>query len=268
MQQSCAVAFNIWQNYHFPPTLTYVPPNNVIDKAGKLALLAGFPTIRVICRVYQDSEISHNKPNSGYLLGPQDANFNPKAMSNIFSMYASRNGLGANSGANFFSGDEFGSDSEVPELLNLPRITSGNLLDGFSNLMILNGIMAHGIVVHFFHPDDIYDPARRENTWEKTLMAMRRMFVFLDKAGSHLRKLQTCKYIREFKQYIFSKTSLSSENARQLKIEPGDRSYYYLFVDDKFGSPILKNAKIISEIEPGRVYLIKADKNAEISLKE
>lgn len=262
MAASNKTAFKIWNSYKFAPTLSYVPPNNVIDKAGKQSLIDGFPTIRVVCRVYQDSGEYGGMLRSGYLIGAGNSEFSDKMMKNIFSMYASRRAKSG--GSAFFAGDEFGSDPEVPQLLNLPRISSGYQLDGFSQLLILNGIMAHGIITHFFHPDDIYDPSRREATWEKTLMAMRRLFIFFEKNALHLRKILTSKFLQEFKRYLYSETEIFRKTPTELEIKPGQRRYYYLFSAN--GRPKLENARILSEIEADRLYLIEAENSSGLKI--
>lgn len=266
MLLSNQAAFKIWNKYRFEQTLSYVPPNNVIDKQGKLALLKGFPTIRVICRIYQDSGIYGGASRQGYLIGVKNARLNDKILKNIFSMYASRSIKTGGSAAGYFAGDEFGSDSEVKELLNLPRISSGYKLDGYDRLLILNGIMAHGYASHFFHPDDVFDPARRESTWEKTKVAMRRIFHFLDQNSKHLRRMVTARFLREFRAYIFANTQISRDSGDNLVIEPDRRRFYYLFVNQPDSVPQLKNAGIVSEIEPGRLFLIEATGTANITL--
>ena len=262
MLASSQTANKLWEKYKFKPTLSYVPPNNVIDKAGKEAVLEGFPSIRVICRVYQDSGKYASSKRTGYLVGADNSEFSQRMMENIFSMYASRRAKDINSG--FFAGDEFGTDPEVPQILNLPRISSGNSLEGFEQLMILNGIMAHGIIAHFLHPDDIYDPSRRENTWEKTFMAMRRLFIFLEKNGGFLRKMPVAEYLLEFKNYVFAKTMIEATDQENLTIIPDKRRFFYVF--SQRGRPVVENATIVSEIEPGKIFLIRANSAGIINI--
>ncbi|GEM_PF-3249909 len=259
MLASNKTACKIWDNYKLEPTLSYVPPNNVIDKNGKLSLLQGFPSIRVICRIYQDPGIYGSRQQNGYLIGSEGAKFSDKMMKNIFSMYASRRAKNGGTATTFFAGDEFGSDTDVPQLLNLPRISSGYLLDGFNQLLILNGIMAHGIIVHFFHPDDVFDPFRRAETWEKTWAGLRRLFIFFDKNAPFLRKIFTSKFLMEFKNYIYSETKIviNSQNRKEIEISPAQRKFFYLF-SGYSGKPKLKNAKIIGEIEAEKIFLIEA----------
>jgi len=265
MKASNEAAYKIWQKYFLPPTLTYVPPNNVVDKAGKQAVLEGFPTIRVFSRLYEDSGEYRPVQRSGFLIGAGDNNFNDEIMKNLFSMYASRRAKSGNSPAMMFAGDEFGFDPEVPQILNLPRLSSGHTPDGFMRLQMLNGIMAHGAIIHFLHPDDIYDPSRREETWEKTLMAARRTLRFFEQAGGHLAKTTTGRYLRNFRQYVLARTSVEM-SGQQLEIDPKGRHYYYLFVRE--GSKLsLNGAEIVKEIEPGRLFLIRASQKASISLK-
>lgn len=262
MLASNQAAARLWEKYKFRPTLSYVPPNNVIDKAGKEAVIEGFPSIRVICRVYQDSGKYGVLKRTGYLVGANNSEFSQRMMENIFSMYASRRAKDLNSG--FFAGDEFGTDPEVPKILNLPRISSGSSLGGYDQLMIMNGIMAHGIVSHFFHPDDIYDPSRRENTWEKTYMAMRRLFIFLEKNGNFLRKMPVSAYLPEFKNYVFAKTLIESVEPGKLSIAPDKRKYFYVF--SQKGRPVIENATIVGEVEPDRIFLIRADSTRTIKI--
>lgn len=266
MKASNAAASKIWQNYDLPPTLVYVPPNNVVDKAGKQSVLDGFPTIRVISRLYNDSGEYRPPQRSGFLIGPENDHRNSEMMKNIFSMYASRKAKSGNSAAMMFAGDEFGFDPEIPQILNLPRLSSGHNPDGYSRLQILNGIMTHGAIIHFLHPDDIYDPGRREDTWEKTLLAARRTLLFFERAAGHLKKNTTSRYLRDFRRYVYAKTAINSEDNQTLQIIPDGRDYYYLFVGPN-QKPKLENAEIISEIEPGRLFLIKAQSPARISLQ-
>lgn len=265
MKASNDAAFNIWKKYTLPPSLVYVPPNNVVDKAGKQAVLDGFPTVRVLSRLYEDTGEYRPVQKSGFLIGAGDNNFNDEIMKNIFSMYASRRAKSGNSPALMFAGDEFGFDADIPQLLNLPRLSSGHSPDGFMRLQMLNGIMAHGAIIHFLHPDDIYDPSRREETWEKTLMAARRTLLFFEQAGGHLMKNTTGRFIRNFRKYVHGKPSVSINN-QQLEITPHDREYYYLFVREG-SKPSLNGAEIVKEVEPGRLFLIKASQKATITIE-
>ncbi|MFZ5950287.1 MAG: DUF2194 domain-containing protein [Candidatus Rifleibacteriota bacterium] len=267
MKASNQTALRIWNKYKLEPTLSYVPPNNVIDNNGKLSLIDGFPSIRVICRIYQDPGIYGNRQQNGYLIGAESSKFSDQMMKNIFSMYASRRAKSGGAATTFFAGDEFGSDPDVPQLLNLPRISSGYQLDGFNQLLILNGIMAHGIISHFFHPDDVFDPFRRAETWEKTYAGLRRLFIFFDKNAPFLRKIFTSKFLIEFKNYIYSETkiSINSGSRKEIEISPAQRKFYYLFAGNS-GKPELKNARIVSEIETGKIFLIEATGSNTIHL--
>ena len=266
IEKAYAVAYDLWQQYKLPPTLVFVPPNNVIDEAGKRSLIKGFPTIRVNCRLYQDSGIYNSIPADGYSLGKVKDLEKMKKIRQVFSMYAARSMEPGKVAPGLFYGDEFGVDPDVPELLNLPRISSGYHIDGDERLLILSEIMGHGAAIHFIHPDDVYDPARRKNSWEQTLMALRRVFIFFKKYASHLFKRKTGDYVVEFKKYVFSETRIASLDDNSIVIEPDGRKYYYLFSSSPQEDLKLENSEIIAEIEPG-VYLLKADKKAKISVR-
>ena len=127
MLDAVKAGYKIWQKLGLPPTLCYVPPNNVIDKHGKLVLSEGFPSIRVICRVYKDYDNDHfAKKSTGYIagLGKVDS----KVMKKIYSLYASRKAMTSPKAREYFKGDEFGIDPEVPKFLDLPRLSSGHFL--------------------------------------------------------------------------------------------------------------------------------------------
>jgi hypothetical protein len=244
MLMQTKAAYQLWNRYKLPPTLVYVPPNNVISKNGKLALAEGFPSIRVICRVYNDSGKFSKKIPFGYLVGNKSPKHNLKIMKNIFRMYAQRSSMVSNNPKNANHGDEFGVDRDVPKFLNLPRISSGHFLDEYEKLEIMNGIMAHGIIVHFFHPDDIYDPARRRKSWEYTLTALRRVFRFFNRIFGYSRKITTSKFLKTFKKYVFGTASLKSDKKNRLQIEKTGRDYFYLFSKNYCTAPQIRGGEL------------------------
>jgi hypothetical protein len=267
MLQQSKAAHKAWDHYKLPPTLVYVPPNNVISKNGKLALAEGFPSIRVICRVYNDSGKFSKRTPFGYLVGNKNSKHNLKIMKNIFRMYAQRSSMVSNNPKNANHGDEFGIDQDVPKFLNLPRISSGHFLDEYEKLEIMNGIMAHGIIVHFFHPDDIYDPARRRKSWEYTLTALRRVILFFNRIFGYSRKITTSKFLKIFKKYVFGTATLKSDKKSQLQIEKTGRDYFYLFSKNYCSAPQITGGELEKTIEPGHLFLIRVDSpKATVSL--
>ncbi len=57
-------------------------------------------------------------------------------------------------------GQEFGPDPDVEGLVDIPRISSEHFLDEGNAAEVLDALVVPGVLSHFIHPDDIYDPAR------------------------------------------------------------------------------------------------------------
>lgn len=57
-------------------------------------------------------------------------------------------------------GQEFGPDPDVPGVVDIPRISSEHFLDGDNAAEVLDALVVPGVLSHFIHPDDLYDPAR------------------------------------------------------------------------------------------------------------
>ncbi len=255
MADSVRTGYQLWNEMGLPPTLAYVPPNNVIDETGKLVISEEFPSIRVICRVYNDGDEYYSRNSSGFLAGI--GKVNNEAMKKILSLYASRRAMTSPKAREFFRGDEYGVDPENPKFLNLPRLSSGHFLTEFEQAFILNGIMAHGIAVHFFHPDDIYDPSRREKSWEYTLAALKRLLIFFNKNFDFARKIHTSSFLTDFKKYVFGNAEIQIENSNLLKIKTDGRRFFYLFCgNNKSVEPLIEGGKILSKVDEN-VYLIE-----------
>ncbi|MBF0408461.1 MAG: DUF2194 domain-containing protein [Candidatus Riflebacteria bacterium] len=226
MIESLQVAQILWAKSGLAPSVAYVPVNNVIDKVGKEALLKGFPTIRGVFRLYLKGDDTGNDPFSG-----------------------------------LNEGDEFGPDFQVEELFNIPRLTSGYSLTKTNEFSMLNGVMAHGIINHFIHPDDIYSSDRTMESWEKMYSEFRRMLMILDKALPGAQKIFSSKALVPFKKYLecTPKYGFSGKTSIKAEIPALGRPYSYLFVGDDFASATLalEGCEIVSEPEPKRIYLIK-----------
>ncbi|MBN2442905.1 MAG: DUF2194 domain-containing protein [Spirochaetales bacterium] len=112
------------------------------------------------------------------LLGPETLPFSYVAVNNIIS----RDGIAALShvfpGIKIISalhwgvGEEtytdFGPHETIPELYYFPRITYGYQFEPIVRNLLISGAGGPGIISHFIHPDDVYDPYRSGNkTWEE-----------------------------------------------------------------------------------------------------
>ncbi|MBF0499172.1 MAG: DUF2194 domain-containing protein [Candidatus Riflebacteria bacterium] len=224
MSQSLQQAFSMWQEKKLPPCMVYVPPNNLIDNAGKQAILNAFPTICTICRVY----------TSG----------------NDYRVEAfNRDG----------GGDEFGPDEKFPRLLLMPRISSGFYLTELVRFSVLNGILTHGVFSHFIHPDDIYDSVRAKSNWEIMLLNLRRLLLFAKENLPAAEATTAGKFMLPMKKY-FEENIHFEQNSTCLKViqQKGFREFFYVFSRDASGDPVIHGGKLIATLEPNRLFLVKA----------
>jgi hypothetical protein len=68
-------------------------------------------------------------------------------------------------------GDEFGPDPHVPGVIDIPRISSEYYILGHNSQEYLDGMWVPGIVSHFIHPDDLFDPERSRGFTQEELTA-------------------------------------------------------------------------------------------------
>jgi hypothetical protein len=226
MVKSLKAGRTYWETKKLPPPVVYVPPNNVIDDNGKKALTQGVPSIRAVCRLY--SAIS-----GGYAEGGGDEND---------------------------AGDEFGPDPAVPQLSNIPRLSSGMFLTGEQKHWILNGIMAHGIISHFIHPDDIFDPDRSGKNWEFTFAAFLQLLRFFRTTFPEASKLRSADFLIRMKAFLRQKAEVTWLGPQEMAISSKGlgRRFYYLF--SRTGrKPELTGARILEEFEPGKLFLIELE---------
>lgn len=225
MVAALKVARTTFEQWGIVPGIVYVPPNNVLDATGKRALRKGFPDIRGVARVYIGGKY-------------EDVTATGSALT---------------------SGDEFGPDPDVPELLNAPRVTSGHFLSQVEEFNLLNGAMAHGVVNHFLHPDDIYDPDRRRPSWEQMLAGFRRLLMTFDRLLPAARKMPVEKFLPHLKR--FSEGSLATrqtpEGSLQVSISGLKRPFAYLFSRTGRGRPAIAGGRILRELEPARLFLVE-----------
>jgi hypothetical protein len=222
MRNSVARAFDLWNQEGWPPSLTYVAPNNVIDPSGKKALADGFPTVRGIGRLY---------------VGGDDY---------------SVEGFG-----DAEAGDEYGIDPDQPVFVNFPRMSSGFYLHENNLFEILNGIMAHGAVNHFIHPDDIYDPERARSNWEKMVLELNRLVIFFQKALPTGQPLFASQFIQQLKRYYTDTITIEAgENTLIMRCPRLGRRFFYVF-SRQAAMPKITNGTLLHTLEPGRLFVIE-----------
>ncbi len=215
-----------WAARDLPPPLTYVPVNNVVDATGKAAVRAAFPSIRAMCRLY---------------LAGDD-----------YEVDAEGEQVGA--------GDEFGRDPDVPEWFSIPRISSGYWLDEPKVFTMFDGVLAHGIVHHFVHPDDPFDKARgRGASWEAHLSGLRRLLLLAGKLLPRAEKLTPREFLPRLRDYTAAAPHWSRAASGALTLSAlGGRRSWYVFGTPGAGIPCIAGATLSVELDPGRAWLLLA----------
>ena len=221
MREGTEAGMGAWEALRLPAPFTYVPPNNVIDAAGKKALVAGFPSIRAIFRVYQ---------------GGDEEKFEGDL------------------------GDEFGQDPDVPALFNAPRFSDGYHRDEADVFKIVAGVMSHGLVNHFIHPDDVFDPERsKRRSWEQLMVSLDQILDLFDRLLPGAHRLSPKSFITPLKDFINTKvTMLSENNGLRIFREGRGRNCYFLFARDASGTPKIEGGKVLSTYEGDGLYIIEA----------
>ncbi len=75
---------------------------------------------------------------------------------------------------------EMGPNPQFPGMYYFPRISSG-YVDSYDNeKLIIAGATAPGVISHFIHPDDVYDPDRSQGlSWDALKTSFRRILDFI-----------------------------------------------------------------------------------------
>jgi len=225
MEEGLKLGKATWEEMQLPMPFSYAAPNNIMDAAGKRALAKVFPSIKAIFRLY----INENDPWAREPL--------------------------TSSG-----GDEFGPDPDVPGLFDIPRMSSGYHADDVVSFSILNGVMAHGLVNHYFHPDDLYDEKRsRDKSWEFLLAALERLLKYIDKIMPKGRKIFGKEFIMDIKRdfsTVVDVESIATQTLRLTRHGEGKR-YWYLFTHPPFRFIDMEGGQLISILEDDSLFLIE-----------
>ncbi len=92
-------------------------------------------------------------------------------------------------------GQEFGPDPDLAGVVDIPRISSEHFLDADNAAEVLDALVVPGVLSHFIHPDDIYDPARsRGQDLEGLLAEMDRLLARVRDAWPFLRAMTASRF--------------------------------------------------------------------------
>ncbi|MBF0499010.1 MAG: DUF2194 domain-containing protein [Candidatus Riflebacteria bacterium] len=231
MISALSAGVTLWEKFELSPPLSYAPPNNLIDQDGKRALSLAFPSMRNICRLYIGLEDFSSASSTPMLIG-----------------------------------DEFGFDKDIPKLMNIPRLSNGYFLDEVTKFSILNGVMTHGMVNHFVHPDDIFDENRGlGKNWEAIFSSLQHMIRYFISLLPVAQKMTPSEFMVPLKKYLEEMSGISIGKDRTLLIQGNKRPYLFVFSQQIASAPTIIGGHIICTIEPGKLYLMEmSDASASI----
>lgn len=159
---------------------------------------------------------------------------------------------------------------EVAEdgIVELPRLTSGYLLDNYMYWVSMNGASSVGMFSHFIHPDDILDSERSAPyTWEQLFQRFDRFLDFQGKHFGFLRSMTAAEAAEEVRKTVTAEVYVDKSEEGKLRGYVNRYSgdlHFILRTDKKIG--ILKHCSVKRVDE--QVYLVHVhDADFEIELK-
>ncbi|CAH0119444.1 MULTISPECIES: DUF2194 domain-containing protein [unclassified Paenibacillus] len=234
----------------------YKPWASADDMAGSLGA-----ALRFAQSVFPSNKIQTYVPPSN-VLGPEGREILAKALpdlTNISSLYTVDE-------KQFAYVQEF----EVAEdgIVELPRLTSGFLLEDYMYWVSMNGASSVGVFSHFVHPDDILDLKRSfPYTWEQLYERMDRFLQFQGERYGFLRSMTAAEAAVEVKKTAAAQVYVDRSEEGKLRGYVNRFSgdlYFLLRTDKKIGALKHCSVKRVDE----NVYLVQAkDAKFEIELK-
>ncbi|MBF0407817.1 MAG: DUF2194 domain-containing protein [Candidatus Riflebacteria bacterium] len=133
------------------------------------------------------------------------------------------------------TGMEIGAATYDLKYFNIPRFSAGYYPDPAITFSILNGILAHGLINHFIHPDDIFDPIRgRDRPWEFMKDSLEKLLMYFRKMMPYSEKIFTGKFLIMLKKYEADKVKFFMEKNRLIvQSQSLGKKYFFVFSASK-----------------------------------
>ncbi|GIP33753.1 DUF2194 domain-containing protein [Paenibacillus sp. J2TS4] len=229
---------------------------SVEDMAGSLEAALQF-----IGSVFPSIKVQTYVPPSN-VLGPEGREALKMALpdlTNISSLYTED-----------AKGFAYVQEFEVAEdgLVELPRLTSGYLLDHYMYWVSMSGASSIGMFSHFIHPDDILDRERSAPyKWDQLYERIDRFLEFQEERFGFLRSMTAAEAAEEVRKSVTAEVYVDKSVKGKLRGYVNHYSgdlYFILRTDKKIG--LLKHCSV-KRIDD-QVYLVHVqDANFEIELK-
>lgn len=164
--------------------------------------------------------------------------------------------------SNYFGGDEFTYQQEFETakdgMVEVPRTTSGFLVDDFNKLTAVSELSMHYVSHHFVHPDDVLDPERgAEAGWAKMFETLTDQMDWLYKSAPGMRNMTASQMAGAIQRYSAVNVK-KTVNQDSINLKLGnfvDEAYLLIrFNEGEFGE--VKGGKL--KQLTGNLYLLHA----------
>jgi hypothetical protein len=114
---------------------------------------------------------------------------------------------------------EFLPDPNFPQIMGTPRVTSGYALDESNKFVFYDAIGTLGVITHFNHPDDVFDPVRSQGkSWDKLRGDFDRLVGAVNEQFPWLRKLTATELADELRHYYRSEARIDRSQSGRISV--------------------------------------------------
>ena len=166
---------------------------------------------------------------------------------------------------------DFGPDKDVPELFDIPRVTSGHKLDQDNMNKLLNLVNTFGVWTHFFHPDDVFgdqalgtetETLREMGNWKDMVASTKEMFSFVRKNFPWLRNMTTKDAYYEFIRYFDRRVKVAIKtDVVEVEFTSGttDEKYFCLRIDENKRIEKIENCEIVHSYKDINMFVLMTE---------
>lgn len=163
---------------------------------------------------------------------------------------------------------EFYLDPDLLDVVDVPRISSGYVLDNMNIDEILDALVSPGVFSHFIHPDDIFDPDRSKGKDHEALMSdLHNMLKLVTSAYPFFQGITVSEFAEKVRQSINMKVETRiTANSLNIKVHHGysDGTIFLIRIPPG-NEPSLKGCKILFQSKKmGRYYVKTTDQECAI----
>lgn len=164
---------------------------------------------------------------------------------------------------------EYQQDFDISDdgIINVPRITSGTTVEGYEHWIALNELNYQYVNTHFFHPDDVLDPARgAELGWEKMFNNLNDYIRWIYDSAPNLRRQTSADAGKAVQRYATISVSRTVTDDRLIIDIDNFYDSAYLIVRINEGRPSAVSGGTMEELGTGLYVLSATESRVEIEI--